>query len=267
MSRYAASELYGLDGKLKMKNTERVLQWLSKAEKPSLTKEQIRSYFQTITPRSQFFKTLPKNATVLDLGAGSGALSVLRNWPPPQRHDVDIYAFSLTVGEQFREYVAYEIGDFEQRKPEFDGRIFSAIVCAHFLEHMRDPEACLHWIASRLKAEGRLYIEWPHPISADMPTLGEVREATGIDVMTINFYDDKTHQALIEPYATRYTLEECGFDVESGGRIRFPFIADEMRNIALSDRDPYFLTMAIWHFVGWAQYYIAQLCREPLSSP
>lgn len=227
------------------------------ATEPSIhTKVELDNYYSTITPRSIFFKNLPRNATLLDLGAGNGTMSVFKEWPSYKRPDIKMYATSLEKGELFDKYHGYEISNFEKQFPDFPGISLDAVLCAHFIEHLRSPERCIKWISDRLTSGRRLYLEWPHAISKKLPSGAAVR-AAGLNVTTVNFSDDRTH---VEPWDFR-RIKEClsgaQFQIESAGRIHMPYLSSALRNCGKETGDQVYGTFSIWTLVGWAQYIVA----------
>jgi SAM-dependent methyltransferase len=167
-----------------------------------------------------------------------------------------MYAVSLDLGTYFPRWDGYELLNFEHEYPNFDGRVFDAILCAHFIEHLKDPERCIRWMAHRLRPGGRVYLEWPHSVSKRMPSSSTVR-GMGLSVSTINFFDDRTHVETWEMVSICDTLQRNGLIVEAVGRIHYPFLAAEMRDICMKSHDPVHGTFSIWGFCGWAQYIAA----------
>lgn len=102
---------------------------------------------------------------VADIGAGSGALAQawLRAHPRPDR--LTLLDNSPDMLEQARrlmpagtELAAGQIGDDCIGPDECD-----VILCAHVIEHTRDPEASLRWFRSRLAPAGRLFLSVSRP--------------------------------------------------------------------------------------------------------
>jgi SAM-dependent methyltransferase len=233
-----------------------VLRWARTSGAPRVGKEVFEPYLHSITPRSSFFKMLSPGVRVLDLGAGDGTMSVFRRWPAIERLDLEMYAVSLEKGSHFDAYDGYELGNFENDVPKFSNLTFGAILCAHFIEHLRDPERCMEWMASRLASGGRLYLEWPHIISTRMPTRFEIIDE-GLNVMTINFFDDPTHVEAWPMSRLTRAAQKAGLAIESAGRIRFPWAGDELKHHGRMDNDVVATTMGLWFYFGWAQFLTA----------
>jgi SAM-dependent methyltransferase len=206
-------------------------------------------------PRTAFIKNLPTGSRILDVGAGDGGIAVFKKWPLVEREDLKLYALSLSVGQHFDLYEGYEIKNFEKDPNIFPDVQFDAMVCSHFIEHMSDPAPSIEFFSRKMRRGGRLYLEWPHPISKRIPKRQTLIDE-GIQIGTINFFDDGTH---IETWPAKQLidlLEKNGFAMESGGRVYLPWVADQLRNHALADNDLTRLTLAFWAGFGWAQYLI-----------
>jgi len=236
--------------------TERIISWIESRDTPSTSCNEIDLAFNSVTPRSVFLKNIARGASLLDLGAGDGSLSVYRNWPLFRRPDIKMYAFSLSKGERFGDYDAYELENFEKTNEVFRGIALQAFVCCHFIEHMADPRRTLDFFGQRLQPGGRIYLEWPHQISKRMPSRTLMIDK-GIDIMTTRFDDDPTHVEAWDMSEIVFLLRERGFVIETKGRAHFPFLAEELRNHGRAMSDPVRNTLAVWALVGWAQYVIA----------
>src|SRR5664280_1340562 len=88
-----------------------IIRWYRAEHSPALEDaEKVFEFYHQCHPRTLFLKMLPAGATLLDLGAGDGPMQVFRNWPPPARKDLKLYAFSLRKGKHFDAYDGYELG-------------------------------------------------------------------------------------------------------------------------------------------------------------
>lgn len=231
--------------------------WFRKPRRPGLDQDRVNELYFTFHPRTAFLKTLPVGTAVVDIGAGDGTLSVFRRWPAPERRDLKLYAYSLEKGRQFDDFDGFEIGDWNASPPQFGGRTFGAIVCAHFIEHITDPESFVEWAAQKLDPGGRAYIEWPSPASIGLPTRAELERA-GVPLMISRFDDDHTHQGLPDGDAIVAALQARGFAIETRGTVRLPWLEDEMLASASAADDGFCRQAAFWSYTGWSQYIIAE---------
>lgn len=230
--------------------------WVASRGSSHLSNDAVDQYSHLVSPRSIFFRTLPLNANVLDLGAGDGGLSIYKTWPPPiDRPDIKLYALSLEWAERFKEYDGVEIGNFETERLSFGGVKFDAVLCSHFIEHISDLEIVFRFLDDKLAAGARVYFEWPHPHSKVIPPR-EFFLKRGLPVTTTNFFDDLTHLETWNMQAVVQKIESRGFAIESAGRIHFPFLADRLRDQAKSSNDMSIGTFAVWYKTGWAQYVV-----------
>lgn len=232
------------------------IDWLKQAAKPTMSKEDVETYFQTINPRNVFMKNLPANSKVLDLGAGGGEMAVLRTWPTFPRPDIQLYAISLDDSPGFKNYAGKFIGDFERSTPSF-GTNFDGVLCCHFIEHISSFERVIDHISKCLRPGGRAYIEWPHHISKLMPTRDSLA-ALGYDVFTMNFHDDLTHLETWDCEALKLAAKARGLAPEACGQMVSPYLAEKLRDCGLAHRDKVNLTFALWAKFGWCQYLILQ---------
>ncbi|MGA9853584.1 MAG: methyltransferase domain-containing protein [Gammaproteobacteria bacterium] len=236
---------------------DEIVHWFKARREPQLSKGSIQELLHLLHPRGLFLKTLPKGATLLDMGAGDGGLAILKAWPFPPRPDIKLYAYSLSKGENFRDYDGYEIGNWEEARPVFKGITFDAIFCSHFIEHISDPRIFLQWCREKLAPQGRLYLEWPSPHSLQLPSRTDL-EAAGVNLIISNYRDDHTHRELPERQKILGILEELGFTTEQTGFIHLPFLEDELlAHFAAKGRNGYEVQAAFWSKTLWAQFIVA----------
>lgn len=234
-----------------------VYKWISEAGVPASDEGTTIEAYNCFNPRVQFFKNLPKNATLLDLGAGDGALSIMKSWPLCPRPDIRMHALSLRMGERFDQYDSYELKNFETEDGVFPDVSFNAINCTNFIEHMSDPEPTLDFISQRLSSGGRLFLEWPHNISTRLPPRAKLAEL-GAPITTARFDDDRTHVEAWSMQSIRDILADAGFVIESAGRVYLPWVGAQLRDHALPKNDTTLLTLAFWCSFGWTQYLVAE---------
>lgn len=239
-------------------DSDEICAWFNKARQPTLEKDRVAQLYFTFLPRTAFLKTLAPAAEVVDIGAGDGSLSVFRSWPEPNREDLRFFAYSIEKGRYFDDYNGYELSDWNVSQPEFDGKRFDAVVCAHFIEHVQDPASLVRWAARKLRKGGRIYLEWPSASSLALPSRGEL-EKLGVPLIISRFDDDGTHQALPDGDAIADAMRNCGFSIEARGIIRLPWLEDEMLGHHKDSEDGFYRQAAFWSYTGWSQYIVAEL--------
>lgn len=234
---------------------EAIRQWWKRPRTARLPKDRAMELYFTFHPRTAFLKNCPPDARVVDIGAGDGSLSVFRKWPAPERMDLKLYAYSIEKGAQFDAFEGYEISDWNLAPPEFPGVRFDAILCAHFIEHIADPTSLVTWAARKLVPGGRMYVEWPSPSSLDLPSKHALAEA-GVPLIISRFDDDDTHRELPDIGAVAAAFEAQGFEVETRGTVRLPWLEEEIMARHRDDADRFPSQAAFWSWTGWSQYLI-----------
>lgn len=238
-------------------SVEDIQAWYHRPRQPQLPKARVMELYFTFHPRTAFLKTLPRNAVVADIGAGDGSLSVFRTWPQPERMDLELHAYSLEKGNKFDAFASYEIGDWNEQPPEFEGRRFDAVVCAHFIEHIAQPESLVAWAARKLRPGGRIYIEWPAPVSLSLPPR-DALHAVGVPVMISRFDDDRTHRDLPDADAIVAAMAAAGLVLETRGTVHLPWLEDEILATHKDDEAGFGRQAAFWSMTGWSQYLVAR---------
>lgn len=213
-------------------------------------------YYLSMHPKIQHIKNTPFNSVVLDVGAGSGGLRGMRDWILFTCRDLKFIGLSLEHGEQTENYEEFYIGDVEEKKPTFSHLKPTHAVLAHFIEHMRDPGAILTWLASNLPRGGQILIEWPSWHSQFLPSMSDIR-ARGYPVVTINFFDDRTHVKPLAISTVCKLLTESGFRVRAAGFVDMPYIAESLMNVGVSEQSTYFMTIALWLRTRFSSYVVA----------
>jgi SAM-dependent methyltransferase len=235
-----------------------IRRWFEAIEASSLPDSVLLETWHSLSHQCRFVKTLQAAASVLDVGAGDGALQIYRKWPAPERLDLKMHAFAMDRGSMFGHYDGYELGAWPEGKPNFCGRRFDAIFAANFIEHIDEPIDFVRWSAGHLSARGRIFLEWPRPESLSLPTATELH-AIGIDVMTGNYFDDATHRSeLPSTEAVHACLMSAGLKVEAAGTLRVPYFEDHLMAYGKRTDDMVSRTLAYWSFTGWTQFVVAQ---------
>lgn len=236
---------------------EDIQAWYQRPRRSTLPKQRVMELYFTFHPRTAFLKTLPRDATVADIGAGDGSLSVFRKWPEPERPDLELHAYSLEKGRLFDEFASFELGDWNAAPPQFGDRAFDGIVCAHFIEHIADPASLVAWAAPRLRPGGRMYLEWPAPASLSLPPR-DALERVGVPIMISRFDDDRTHRALPDADAIVAAVLDAGLVLETRGTVRLPWLEDEILAHYKDDEAGFGRQAAFWSMTGWSQYLVVR---------
>lgn len=231
--------------------------WVKRSRKATLKANELDPAMSWSHPRVQFIKTLLHEASLLDFGAGDGGLSVYRTWPSPRRDDLNFYGYSLEPVERARDYRSVEIARFEDRAPDFGGKVFDAVFCSHVIEHLSDLNRFFAWLGGALAPGGRVYLEWPSPVTLTLPKRTALLEF-GVDLMVSNFHDDATHIELPDRATVIAGLENAGCVVETSAIVRLPFYEDELLAHDQLKPNPGYRLQAYWSYTGWCQYLVAQ---------
>lgn len=235
---------------------DQITEWYRRPRQALLDDGALQQLYAMLHPRTAFLKMLARGARVLDLGAGDGSLSVLLRWPEPDRSDLECHAYGLEKGEHFDAFTSWELGDWNLAPPAFNGLQFDAVLCSHFIEHIAEPDTLAAWLGERMAPKGRVYIEWPSENALNQVRQPEAK-AQGVDLMITHFHDDATHRDLPSRASVVEGLEAAGFEIESGGVIRMPWLEDQFMAAFRDAEDPFGRQAAFWLATGWSQYLVA----------
>lgn len=239
-------------------NLDLLLEWFALERTPRMPRQTVVEAMHLFHPRTLFLKTLPRDANVLDMGAGDGTMSILRDWPQPGRADLRLYAVSLKKGLHFDKYAGFALANWEDGPPSFAGVEFGAVICSHFIEHITRPLDFLRWTCGVLGFGGRLYLEWPTVDSLNLPPRSAFSDR-GINLVISNFHDDATHLSIPDRRQVAEQLDRSGYRVEAEGVVRLPVLEDELlAHFLRNSDDPYAVQLAFWSKTRWAQYLIAE---------
>jgi methyltransferase family protein len=227
-----------------------------------LSDDDLLELFWQAHPRFQFFKTLPWDANMVDIGAAEGGLGHWKSWGRPPRPDLKLYGVDLDVGQYSNLYAAWEAINLDERLPEFPGARLNGFFTTHLIEHLSAPDRLIKWIAGRAEPGAAVYIEWPNPTSVDLPKREKLLER-GIEVTTSNFWDDDTHKNAPELGAVCGWLAEAGLALVSSGIIDLGIIGEELfaRATDLGTR-----TMGYWSIAKFSLYAVAVKSRDAPAS-
>jgi SAM-dependent methyltransferase len=237
---------------------EEIAQWYFAGRPRLLSDPAAIEAFHLFGPRVRYLKTLPLGCSVLDVGAGQGALHIYRQWPGFARGDLRLFAYAADPGPNFEHYDASEIGMWPEAPPRFGAQPFGAIMACNFIEHIDDPLAFVRWACGRLAPGSLLYLEWPRLESIALPSTAALRER-GINVMVGSYFDDGSHrQDMPRVEDVQREMIAAGLSVEVWGVVRVPFIDGELVSAARAANDLVGATLAYWSFTGWCQYLIGR---------
>lgn len=221
---------------------------------PSNRDTLLESYWHS-HPRFKYFKSLPKNAKLLDIGAASGGLVNWKFWGEPIRNDLKMYAIDLSKGEFFDSYEDFQIGNLEDMTFKWPDSHFDAIILAHVLEHIKNHKELLTKILKLLKPQGTLYIEIPTKKSLEYPSRKEFL-SRGFEISTTNFFDDNTHFQTFEISELQAMLPPQETSTESSGTIHLPEIEKDILKYGYEHKDSELTTYGAWSILKWAEYLI-----------
>lgn len=236
---------------------EEITEWYHRDRKAAVSGSTAQELYFQFHPRTAFLKMLPINASVADIGAGDGSLSVFRKWPDPVRKDLRLHAYSIEKGEHFDAFESYEISDWNESPPEFEGISFDGIVCAHFIEHVSDPGSFAAWAGRKLAQGGRVYIEWPSEASIDLPSRDLLLQE-GVSLVISRYHDDSTHSDLPARDGMIAALEAHGLEIEQQGVVSLPWIEEQLMANFRDSKDSFPRQAAFWSMTRWSQFLIAR---------
>lgn len=212
--------------------------------------------YWTMHPRIVWLKNLPLDAVVLDVGAGDGGLAAFRGWPAFPRADLEFLGLSLAAPARRNEFREFHVVDLDKAKPAFS-TMPTAVLMAHVIEHLRDGRDVLRWLAGLLPRGGRIFIEWPGPNTALLPSCDEFR-SRGYPMTTLNFHDDSSHISMHAIADVIDMLDELDFAVGGAGYVDLPYLSEVLRVQGLkAPRHEFYLSMGMWLRTRFSSYVAA----------
>ena len=242
-----------------------LLKWLSEEVPNPLPENVAHDHYLLMHPRISYLKNLPLNSVVMDIGAGSGALRGFRQWLGFLRMDLKFIGLSLEHGEHTRDYEEFHLVNLDQEKPALTLQPTN-VVAAQVIEHIEDPQQFLHWMYSVLPPGGSAFVDWPSWHTGELPRRDDLK-AAGYEVTTINFFDDSTHQKLINTEELIQKARQAGFLVTNTGCVDMPYLAESLKHHGLKNNDSYLLSMAIWLKVNFISYITLKKPDAPAGGP
>lgn len=223
----------------------------------ALGRDALADLYWSFHPRFQFFKSLPPEAMLLDLGAGSGGLSFWRDAGSLPRPDIRMFALDRQRGEFFGRYEGAQVADLDTEPLAFADGYFDAVIASHVFEHLADPAAVLAKLHAAMKVGGRAYVEVPSPGSKDLPRREEF-VARGWPMTISNFHDDCTHRDTFTLEALSALGGAAGFGLVAAGAIENPLLADTLLRVGLDRNDAELVLFGFWARTRWAQFVILE---------
>ena len=149
----------------------------------------IKAFLRPILNRKgkdAFLRSLPRNATVLDVGCGNNSPFQLKLQRP------DLYYIGLDVGDYNQTLAPDKYADrYLITSPEgFASEILKfsnscdAVISSHNIEHCNQPDDVLRAMLKSLRKGGRAYLSFPCEESVSFPKRKN----------TLNFFTDSTHR-------------------------------------------------------------------------
>lgn len=148
-----------------------------------------------------FIEALPENATILDVGCGSGkAIRLMKTLRP----DLHIAGMDISdVGHLLPNDVPFIQGKLEDLRDLYKDNSFDAIICQHVIEHLVYPLSLMEGIQSLLRIGGVCYIETPNWTRMLVP------------FSNLYFWGDYTHVRPFSRSAMHRLLDEFNFKILS----------------------------------------------------
>lgn len=152
-----------------------------------------------------FLRDQPFTARILDVGCGNNAPFIFKSlFRDIHYTGLDIGDYNQTEAMLADRYVLTTAPRFAQSIEDF-GAQFDAVVSSHNLEHCDDRDATLRAMCAVVKPGGSLYLAFPSEGTERLPSRR----------VTLNYYDDSTHQGAPPDFAkVLEILAACDFVIE-----------------------------------------------------
>lgn len=190
--------------------------------------------------------------TILDVGAGSHAASITKQWLPKCHYTgIDISKNYNNVEADFEamdEFIQMDLTKLEfDRIPE---NKYDMMVMSHVIEHLHNGDKVIAELISKLKKGGIIYLEFPSERSVNFPSKRE----------TLNFYDDPTHCRIFSVKEVSAILIQNHLSILSAGTRRqmLNIILMPFKIIYQSITKGYVRGGVYWDYYGFAEYVCAR---------
>lgn len=225
---------------------------------PRSAKTRLRAWLDPLS-KARFIIGLAPSASVLDVGCGNGSPSFFKRLNPSIRYTgLDIAEHGLEAADHAAadELIFVPSERFAEGITGLGAR-FDAVVSAHNIEHVEQPEAVLRSMCSVLRPAGRIYVSFPSTASVDFPSRGGC----------LNFYDDPTHRWLPDLAFVRGVMERCGCRVVVDCHQNQPYIGRVLGAIEepMSRRRSRVMSFT-WHYWGFESVVIAERAAQSRSA-
>lgn len=192
----------------------------------------------------------PGTFRLLDVGCGNHSPTITKKWfPACEYHGLDYRTCGNDEDDARATHRHYNIDLSRQPLDPVPDAFFEVVLMAHSVEHLRNGLDVVRALATKLKAGGRIYVEFPSERSLSLPSMRG----------TLQFCDDPTHVRLYSVRELSNVLMESGLRVVRAGRRR-----DWLRLWLLPILLPAKLVLRgrleagdVWDLMGFADYVLA----------